>query len=156
VIKGLIVGEAEVQVRLDNLPRRFREELAVAIGRLAPALNRNVQQDKLSGQVLKVKSGKLRRSIHDVVVDNGDKIVGIVSTNVDYGIGWETGWKDYSPKGSLKAAKAKFKPGSDSGGDTFKNGSPKQRSFLRSALKDMAESGVIAEEINASIERAKR
>ena len=155
MIKGLIVGEAEVMAKLEAMGPRFKEEMAAGIGRLALKLNSNVINDKLQGQVLNYRRGDLIRSIHNVVVEEGTKTVGIVSTNLSYGIGWETGWAGYSPRESLKNAKAKFSPGSGSA-DTFKNGTPRQRSFLRSALKDMAESGVITEEINASIERAKQ
>ena len=141
------VNDSAVIASLDARGARAHGELRRGIGRLALRLLIMVKRDKLSGQVLGVKTGRLRRSVHDDVADVGENIEGVVSTNVSYGIGWETGWTGGgSPQASLAGAKAKFSP--SGGGDTFKNGTPKKRSFLRSALKDLEGSGLILEELN--------
>jgi hypothetical protein len=85
------------------------------------------------------------------VTDEGANVVGIVSTNVGYGIGWELGWPDSETRTSLNAAKGKFSL--SGGGDQFKNGTPKKRSFLVSALKDFEASGEIRTELEAVAER---
>lgn len=152
MIRAYVANASEVGVKLDALNDRTRKELSVGIGRLALRLSNMVKQDKLSGQVLGKRTGRLRNSIHDAVAEEGDKVVGIVSTNVIYGIGWELGWPDGGPgKPSLKDAKSKF---SLAGSDTFKNGTPKKRSFLGTALKDLESSGLIRSELDAAVARA--
>jgi len=84
------------------------------------------------------------------VFDEGENVVGTVSTNLFYGIGWELGWPGRSEK-SLADAKSKF---SVAGGDLFKNGTPKKRSFLATALRDLEATGIIKTEIEAAIARA--
>lgn len=149
MITAYVVGGTEVAARLDRLPEMYRAELAKGIGVLAIKLYKNVVRDKLSGQVLGVKTGRLRRSIKEKVFDEGDSVVGVVSTKLIYGIGWETGWADYTPRASIAKAKSKFKPGGDA--TTFKNGKPRKRSFLASALRDLEESGLIRQEIDKAI-----
>ncbi|BCA57686.1 hypothetical protein [Sphingomonas sp. HMP6] len=152
---GYEINDSAVIASLDARGARAHGELRASIGRLALKLSVMVKRDKLSGQVLGVKTGRLRRSVHDAVADVGDNIEGVVSTNVGYGIGWELGWPGGgSPKQSLNTAKAKFSP--SSGGDSFKNGTPKKRSFLRTALKDLEGSGAIRAELNEAAARIAR
>lgn len=56
-------------------------------------LTRYVKEQKLSGQVLRNQTGRLRRSIHasDVLVSETE-ISGVVGTNVSYGGFWEYGY----------------------------------------------------------------
>lgn len=137
--------------RLDRISEKTVEEVRVAIARLTVRLHQMVVRDKLSGQVLHVKSGRLSRSIADVTTVDGAVVTGTVSTALDYGIGWELGWPGRADKPSLKDAKSKFSLG---GGDTFKNGTPKQRSFLRTAFKDLEASGLIGSELEDAVSRA--
>ncbi|MFX8565905.1 HK97 gp10 family phage protein, partial [Acinetobacter baumannii] len=69
----------------ETMPERLRDELKVGIGRAVLKLQREVVQNKLSGQVLNVRTGNLRRSIDQVVTTEGSAVIGIVSTNVKYG-----------------------------------------------------------------------
>lgn len=151
MITVMLTGEREVAARLDKLNEATKAELKVGIGRLTLKLVKRVRDDKLSGQVLAQKTGRLKRSIAKVVIDEGDKVAGIVSTPVVYGIGWELGWPGGGVRASLDSAKAKFAVG---GGSGFKNGAPKQRSFLLSALRDLEGSGDIATELQAAVARA--
>jgi hypothetical protein len=145
-------GIGEVVAKLDSLDARMTDELRIGIGRLSAKLQGNVQKDKLSGQVLGVRTGRGRRSIQQDVRVAGSKVTGIVSTNVNYMIGWELGWPGSQEHEGMKAAKAKFDVSASA--DSFKNGTPKKRSFLVPALKELSESGAINEEISAAIGRA--
>ncbi len=43
-----------------------------------------IKEQKLSGQKLNVRSGTLRRSIHNVVSTQGGNVIGVVGTNIRY------------------------------------------------------------------------
>lgn len=147
-----MVGTAEVAARFANMSARMTAELRLSVSRLSIALQRNVVQDKLSGQVLGVRSGRGRRSIHQDVQAVGDRVSGVVSTNLFYMAGWETGWSGSERQSAqMSAAKAKF--AGSSSGDTFKNGTPKQRAFLIPALRELDQSGAIDREFGAAVER---
>lgn len=114
-----------------------------SIGRSVLKLQREVMQNRLSGQVLNVRTGNLRRSIHHQVTSSGGLVVGEVNTNVRYGIAHEYGFTgNVNVKASLRQVKQAF-------GKPLK--SPRyvhvrahtrdvklpERSFLRSALRDL-------------------
>lgn len=61
-----------------------------SIGRSVLKLQREVMQNRLSGQVLNVRTGNLRRSIHHQVTSSDGLVVGEVNTNVRYGVAHET------------------------------------------------------------------
>jgi len=150
MIRAYVVNEAQVSASMDRRGALVVREVRIGIGRLALKLQRMVKTDKLRGQVLGWRTGRLAGSINQIVLDEAGKIVGVVSTNVGYGIGWELGWPS---RKTLASAKSRF---SVSSGETFANGTPKRRSFLASALKDLEASGVIRAEMDAAIERATR
>ena len=152
MITAYVEGAGEVIARLDSLSDRLAAELRTSISRMTIELQNSVKRDFLSGQALGVKTGRLIRSIQQDVQTTGNSVSGVVSTNVLYGIGWETGWPGATPRQSLRAAKARFDL-SDSA-DTFKNGTPKKRPFLVPALKAFEESGAIRDGIDAAIGRA--
>lgn len=148
------VGVAEVASRFASMDARMTEELRASVSRLSITLQRKVVQDKLSGQVLGVRTGRGRRSIHQDVAVTGDTVSGVVSTNLFYMAGWETGWFGSDRQtAQLRAGKAKFSAGGG-GGDTFKNGTPKQREFLVPTLRELNESGAIDREFELAVGRA--
>lgn len=159
MISGYAVGDAEVVQRLDTLDARLKGELRSGIGRLALKLQREVVQAKLSGQVLNVRTGTLRRSIDQAVIDGGTNISGIVSTNVKYGRFWEYGFKGVETiRAHIRRIKQAFgrpiaerdvmvKPHS-------RTMNLPERSFLRSALRELEQSGAVRAEIDAAIGRA--
>lgn len=68
---GTVVGDKEIARRFRALPDGIRSRVTESIGRLILKLQRKVMQEKLSGQVLKVRTGTLRRSIDQrLVTDN--------------------------------------------------------------------------------------
>jgi hypothetical protein len=159
MIDGYVTGSESVIRQFDAMPGKLRVQLKIAITRLAIKLQKHVKANKLSGQVLNVRTGTLRRSIDQVVVDQGDKIVGKVSTNVSYGRKHEYG---FSGTETIEAHMREIKqvwgrsitPRSVQIRVHTRTVNLPERSFLRSALKDFAETGIISTEIEAAVRRA--
>ena len=63
MISAELLGDGRALDRLRALPDAASAGLARATSKLGVALQSNVQQDKLSGEVLKVRSGSLKLSI---------------------------------------------------------------------------------------------
>ena len=151
-------GVGEVVVHLDKLDARMTEELRKSISQLTFKLASRIANGKLSGQSLNVgRTGALKRSVENgyLIKVSSDKVTGIVTTGLFYGIGWETGWPNGGPGSqhqSLASAKAKFDLSATA--DTFKNGRPKKRAFLVPGLKEYYETGEITQEIEAAVSRA--
>lgn len=84
-ITAEVIGKDEVmermQKRKQTLVARIKAVMLLQMEKLA----RYVRTDKLSGQVLKNRTGTLRRSIHADVEAETDAVTGIVGTNVSYG-----------------------------------------------------------------------
>jgi len=159
VIEAYLVGDAEVTAKLDGMGAKLRDEMKAGIGRATLKLQRMVVQDKLSGQVLKVRTGTLRRSIDQAVTDEGANVVGIVSTNVKYARVHEYGFKGtVTVRESLRTIKQAFGRPIDAKQITVKSHGRKMdlpaRSFLRSALADLEASGAIRAEMEAAVTRA--
>jgi hypothetical protein len=92
VITVDLIGDESALDRLRAMPDAARSGLARAIAKPGVDLQNNVQQDKLSGQVLKTRSGLLKSSI-DVQTDQSNTaITAIVFTDVDYAAAQEYGF----------------------------------------------------------------
>jgi phage gpG-like protein len=138
-----IRGDDAVADRFASMAARVHDKLLAAVTTNGLALQAHVMQDKLSGQVLKVRSGTLRDSIALTVMDDGDGIVASLGTEVKYAAIQEYGGKTaphvIAPRdasvlafrigGKTIFAKRVQHPGSRM----------LERSFLRSALADQAD-----------------
>ena len=91
--RSSITGGAETAERLRAAAKPLREALRGAVERSALDLVAHVKKDKLSGQVLKVRTGRLRRSINYKMTTDGDSTTATVGTNVAYARRFELGWK---------------------------------------------------------------
>lgn len=81
-----LIGDNAWVARLRQIPLSSEKALQNSLFRLVLRLQRTIQSEKLSGQVLKVKTGTLRRSItNQLIVEPAIAITGLVSTNVTYG-----------------------------------------------------------------------
>ena len=76
-------GSVEIVARLEALPEKLRASLRKKVPFLALLLEDHIKSDKLSGQVLNVVTGRLRRSIHSDVIETGTSIEGRVSSSGD-------------------------------------------------------------------------
>lgn len=159
-VRGEIKGDREVVADLRRFDAAARGEIQKGIGRIALKLLTRVKAQKLTGQALNVRTGRLRRSITQRIEASADEISGIVGTNVDYAAIHEYGFKGaVSVKQHLRLVKEAFgrplkSPVWSTVSTHTKNASMPERSFLRSALADLKSSGAIAAEIDASIARA--
>jgi len=82
VIEGYLVGDREAVARFSHFGPELQSQLVKRVTRLAFALQKRVQETKLSDQVLHVRTGRLRRSINSRVEEDGARVYGFVGTNV--------------------------------------------------------------------------
>lgn len=87
-----ILGAESVTMRLASAPAAVLVRVRTEVERLGIELQRKVKESKLTGQVLKVKTGRLRRSINLKVTEGGNSITGA----------WAPMWP--TPAGSRSAA----------------------------------------------------
>jgi hypothetical protein len=155
-----LLGGAEIARRLDRFAPRLAEELTGSVAGLALRLTRTIQQNKLSGQVLKAATGRLQRSIGQVIGQDGDTVTASVSIPGRYAAAQEFGFHGIVPvRQHLRQIRQAF--GRSIAPKTIavkahpmRMNLP-ERSFLRSALADLEASGAIRAEIAAGIGRAK-
>lgn len=144
MIRFTVIGQKEVVATLGRVSGEVRRRVRTAIGRLTLRLERRIKEQKLSGQVLRVRTGTLRRSVSSVVVSNPAVVVGTVSTNVEYARVHEFGFDGtVTVREHMRTVKQAF-------GRPLKT--PKtvrvaahsmrmrvpERSFMRSALREMS------------------
>ena len=86
-----IQGLDAILTTLAKAPGLMEKVLVAKMRDCMIQLQRHVQKDKLTGQVLHVRTGVLRNSIHPNVESDGKTVVGTVRTNVKYGVFWEFG-----------------------------------------------------------------
>ena len=140
MIKGELVGGEVVASKMLRMAPHLKDHFAVAITRLTLLLMGRVKQDKLSGQVLNVRTGRLRRSINHRLLDMGTTSpAGTVGTNVSYGRTHELGYNG-PVKAHLRLIKQAF--GRPLKSPVFvqmpsRTMSMPERSFLRSALMEL-------------------
>jgi len=93
-IRDYIEGEGPTNDALMRVRDGINTRLRDAIQKATLDLLAREKGEKLSGQVLNVKTGRLRRSITQRVETESDgNIVGLVGTNVSYGRAHELGFK---------------------------------------------------------------
>jgi phage gpG-like protein len=159
VIETYVVGDREVVARLQRMGTRLPEEMKVGIERLTVKLQNKVKADKLSGQVLKVRTGRLRNSIARDVISEGPMVTGMVSTPVVYARPHEFGFSGtVAVREHMRTIKQAFGRPIDPVEATVRAHSMKmnlpERSFLRSSLDEMEAAGTIRGEMEAAVERA--
>lgn len=136
-----IVGAEVIVRRFENVGPRAADALERSIVILVLKLKRYVAQRKLTGQVLKVRTGTLRRSIMDggKVLRNDQTVVGVVNTNVKYGALHEYGGTVSVPEHLRLVREAFGKALKFPVWATVKTHSVTypERSFMRTALSEM-------------------
>ena len=78
-----VQGEEAVLARLEALPEKLRAALVKKISFLTLYLENYIKTQKLSGQVLNVVTGRLRRSIFSTVKSNETSVEGDVRSSGD-------------------------------------------------------------------------
>ena len=147
MLTGTLVGDDRVIARLEQMSPNILARVETAMRRLLVSLQRHVIDDKLSGQVLgeytkSRPTGQLRRSIMVAgPFSDGKSFWGAVGTNVEYAAIHEYGGRTpahlIEPR-NMKALAFEI------GGETIirrrvhhPGSTMPERSFLRSALRDM-------------------
>lgn len=158
MIEGGVYGGTEVVARFDAFPDRLRASLRRAITKLSIRLTNRIKS-KLDGEVLKRRTGLLRRSINQTTIESGDKISGVSSTAISYARAHEYGFDGtVNVRAHLRTIKQAF--GRSITPVTFEvRAHPAhmklpERSFLRSALREMERSGEITNALAAAANEA--
>ena len=153
-----VLGLPETLKALDRSTEQMKAALRGAITKLTMQLLTRVKEQKLSGQVLNVRTGRLRRSITFDVSEQAGQIVGVVGTNVVYSARFEMGFKgDEQVRAHMRTAKMAWgkqikNPHSTQVKAHVRKVNVPERSFLRSALNEMAPQ--IQAELAAAVEAA--
>ncbi len=142
MIASQLIGADQALARLRAMPDMANSGLARAVARLGVDLQRNVQQNKLSGQLLRVRSGSLKSSIDLQVEQSAATFTATVFTDLDYAHAQEYGFDGtVNVRASLRRIREAF--GREIAEKTISVRAHSRRmdlpehSFLRSALEDM-------------------
>lgn len=158
MIKTELVGGDALVALLRSWNPKLQNEIEASIGRSVLRLQRHIKANKLSGQVLNVQTGTLRRSIDQVIERRSNGVVGIVNTNLRYGAAHEYGFSGVvNVRSHLRQIKQAFGRPLNSVKSVYVRPSVRsvrlpERSFLRSALRDLQPS--ISADLQAAIGRA--
>jgi HK97 gp10 family phage protein len=148
----MLVGDQQLIARLNAMPDRLRSGIARAVTRLCIETQALVQQ-KLSGSVLKVRTGTLRSSVNFKVDQTATAVTGTVGTAVKYAGYHEFGvphsW-EIRPK-SARALAFELNGKTIFAKRVIHPPLP-ERSFLRSALREMEPK--IESELSAAVGEA--
>lgn len=79
-----VTGTDKLRAQMGNAASEARSRLRQEINTLGILLSAYVQQNKLRGQVLKQRSGRLIASIHHELEENDQEVNALVGTNVEY------------------------------------------------------------------------
>lgn len=156
-IDAEVKGESKVTARIERFVPRMRSALRQRMSRIVLRLQAHVVQDKLQGQVLNVREGRLQRSINQAVIEGEASIMGIVGSggNVKYAAAHEYGFQGaVTVREHLRTITQAFgKPLATPVTATVRqhtmNMNLPERSFLRSALSD--ERSQIISDIRATV-----
>jgi hypothetical protein len=157
VITAYLVGDEQALERLRSLPEAVNSRLLRAITQLGIELQRDVQQDKLSGQVIRSRTGSLKSSIGFRIDQSGGAITASVFSDSRYASAQEYGFVGtVSVRASLRRIREAF--GRPIAEKTIsvraydRRMDLPERSFLRSALDDMTPA--IRDEVKAALAEA--
>ncbi|KGW27306.1 hK97 gp10 family phage protein [Burkholderia pseudomallei MSHR733] len=156
-----VKGESQVIARIGRIVPNIRNALVQRVQRLVIALQVHVVADKLSGQVLNVRSGRLRRSVNQGVTTTDTTITGVVSTPVEYAPPNEYGFqgvvtvKEHLRQVTMAWGKPLSTPVTATVREHTMAMNLPERSFLRSALADQRED-ILRGVREAAVEGAKK
>jgi len=159
-IEVVVVGDTEFKARIDRMPAAVHDSLVRRISKLSIDLQMKVRNEKLSGQVLKNRTNKLRDSINEYVTDEGTIITGVVGSDTSkakYGHAHEYGFQGVVqvPAHVRHITQAFGRPIAPTevnvSAHSMKMNLP-ERSFLRSSLHEME--GAITEGLTEAVGEA--
>lgn len=132
-----------VIAQLNSISARSQVAVRERMRSIVVELRSYVVKNKLSGQVLRRRTGTLSRSIDSAVVENSQGVLGVVSTNVKYARAHEYGFSGaVAVKSHVRNIKKAFgrdiAPMSVVVNSFTRNMNLPVRSFLRSSLGENA------------------
>ena len=135
-IKKIVSGKEAVIARISRAHSVFQGEMSREVKRQLILLRNYVVRDKLSGQALHVRSGRLRSSINwKITEESGSAVSGSVGTGVEYAAAHEYGFKGLvNVSGHLRNVSSSTKATHAVRAHTRMVNMP-ERSFLRSSLR---------------------
>lgn len=156
MINANLIGNSDVSRKLARLTSDIKLEVKGSILRLALKLVAKIKSEKLSGQVLRVRTGTLRRSISHRIIDTQTEMTAEVGSNLKYAAAHEYGFRGtVSVREHLRQIKQAFgrpiQPTSVLVSAHSRNMNLPERSFIRSAIRDMTPE--ISREINEAVRR---
>lgn len=154
MITARLVGDDAVLAWLRSTPDAIASGIARAITQLAIELQRTVQEDELSGQILAARTGSLRSSINFQIDEGSAEISATVFSDSKYAHTHEYGFTAMvSVRASLRRITEAFgRPISEKTVNVrayYRRMELPERSFLRSALEDM--DPAIRDEVEAAL-----
>lgn len=141
MITACITGDTAVLLKLRSMGIGIRDALRMAVRRESIALTRYVKENKLSGQVLKNRTGTLRRKINYFVAETPTSMTGSVGVKLSYAAAHEYGIdKTVSVREHLRTIKQAWgrpiEPMSVAVHAHQRHMHLPERSFLRSSLRE--------------------
>lgn len=133
MIEVTVPNAEQLQRDLGITRTRLLADIKTEIRRVAVDVTAHVKDRKLSGQVLKVQTGRLRRSVNLKVTESATGVEARVGTNVEYARIHEFG---FTGTVNVKEHMRKGKQAYTVRAHTRRVNLP-ERSFLRSSLSDM-------------------
>lgn len=138
-IAARVVGTERTEKELRGLAAAVEARAKRVTERFCLDMSARVKARKLTGQVLNVQTGRLRRSIHHEVRSDGTRVTGTVGTNVEYARVHEFGGIAERAEHNRLVAMAFGKPLKAPVWQTVRAHQARfpTRSFLRSTLGEM-------------------
>jgi len=145
MVKIEFIGDKEVASKLKELEPKIYDSLLSTITKLSIQLQAKIKSEKLTGQVLKTRTGTLRRSINYRVDKTPSEIIGRVGIGADaakYGIMHEFGLRGTeNVRSHLRTIKKvwgkSISPKQISVRSHTRTVNYPERSFMRTALAEM-------------------
>lgn len=155
-ISAQVVGQERIVAQFQAMPKNIKNGLVRDITKLTIDLQRKVISQKLHGQVLQQRSGRLARSINQRVVQEDLKVTGSVGTNVSYGRVHELGGTVTIPQHMRMMSQAFGRPVRNPRMISVKahQANYPERSFLRSSLSEMREQ-IVSRLKNSAVDAAR-
>jgi phage gpG-like protein len=155
MIEFSLTGADELTDRLDAIAARLQTEVQAGLAEAAERLRREIVDNRLSGQVLKARSGRLRASI---TVAAGSQSVSVTS-DAPYAAAQEFGFDGVETvRAHVRRIREAFGRRIAAKAVTVRSIARAMhlpaRSFMRSALADLDAGGVIQGAIEDAVGRA--
>ena len=143
MINITISGDGEVIQMIGAKGPKIARELTSEMHRVTLKLLRYVKENKLSGQVLKNRTGTLRRKVNECVTESPNSIVGQVGVRLSYAAAHEYGFDGQETvRAHLRTIKQAFgRPLAEAKEVQVRSFTRHmkipERSFLRSSLREL-------------------